>query len=490
MIQPVWRGAKRIGLRGRLTLTYTLIFAVLLAAIGLLFRETLHSILEGNTMEVLDEEWAALKGFLRIRDGVPVWIYNQEGTEEPFIVQRLRRVFLLADESGEVLEVSEAYRNFGVESPEQIRRMAGRLQRPLWRIRESSTGRRYLTRTGVHYDDGRRPFVLTIGRSLADDERILEQFTVRYFTVMPLLILGAAVLGWLVAGRALRPLNDLTLTAQSITGDRLDLHIPPRGTGDELDQLIDTFNGMVDRLQSSFTQVRQFSVDVSHELRTPLTAIRGQLEVALLTARTVEEYREAMLSAIDDVERLSKVVTALLQLSQAESGQLPVAREKLDLAELAAHVVEQYQIPAEMEGLRVRTALDAGCVVQGDRIQLERLLANLVSNALKYTPAGGEVAVSCRQVNGQAELVVEDTGKGIPEEHLPHIFERFYRVPDGTSDPLKGLGLGLSFVAWIARAHDATVHADSRPGKGTKVRVVFPSPQKTQAAETPLASVK
>lgn len=475
------RGAKKIGLRGRLTLSYTLIFTVLLAVMGLVFRETLHAILQDNTMDVLQEEWAAIKGYLRIRDGEAVWIYNREGTEEPFIVQRLRRVFLLAGANGEILEVSEAYRDLGVETPEQIRMMAKTLNQPLWRIRQNSKGVSYLTRTAIHYDDGRKPFVLTIGRSLADNQRVLDRFTLRYFTIMPMLIVGASILGWLMAGRALQPLNEVTMTAQSITGDRLDLRIPPRGAGDELDQLIQTFNSMVDRLENSFNQIRQFSIDVSHELRTPLTAIRGQLEVALFTAKTVEEYREAMLTAMDDVERLSQVVSALLHLSQAESGQLHLAMEKLDLAELVSRVVDQYQLPAEIEGLHVERDLPRDCFVHGDRIQLERMVANLISNAVKYTPTGGRLRVRCRSKDGQSELIVEDTGRGIPEEHLPRIFERFFRVPDGVADPLRGLGLGLSFVAWIAKVHDAKIHVESTPGVGTCFRVLFPAPQRQTA---------
>lgn len=475
----MWRGGKnKIGLRGRLTLSYTLVFTVLLAVMGLLFRETLHAILQGNTMDVLEEEWGAIKGYLRIRGGEVEWDYDNESTEEHFIVQRLRRVFMLASAEGEIIEVSEVYRDLGAETPEQIRKIAQGLQRPLWRIRNNGRGVSYLTRTAVHYDDGRRPFVLTIGRSLAENERVLDRFTLRYFTIMPLLILGASVLGWLMAGRALQPLNEVTLTAQSITGDRLNLRIPPRGAGDELDQLIDTFNRMVDRLENSFNQIRQFSIDVSHELRTPLTVIRGQLEVALFTAKTVDEYREAMLAAMDDVERLSQVVSALLHLSQAESGQLHLAKEQLDLSDIVSRVVEQYQLPAEMEGLEVKTNLPKGCLVYGDRIQLERMVANLLSNAVKYTPAGGRIDVRCRVENGQSELIVEDTGKGIPEEHLPRIFQRFFRVPDGAADPLKGLGLGLSFVAWIAKVHDAKIRVDSVPGSGSRFRVLFPAVQK------------
>src|SRR5262249_7385657 len=156
----------------------------------------------------------------------------------------------------------------------------------------------------------------------------------------------------------------------------LSSHIPLRGAGDELDHLIDSFNRMTERLNQSFEQIRRFSTDVSHELRTPLTAIRGQLEVALFTAETPEQYREAMLNALEDVEKLSSIVRALLLLSQAESGQLALQRTQLDLAEVAADVVDQFQIPAEEKKVALSAALDSGLVISADHTQIERLLSN------------------------------------------------------------------------------------------------------------------
>ena len=470
--RPVSRRAG--GLRLRLALSYVFIFTALLCGLGLLFRHTLQSVLHGNTTAVLQEEWDMAKSYLHVRDGRPVWIYERDRTEQAFFVQRLRRIYMLANGQGQILELSDSYAELGPESAGEIRRMLNS-GKAFWHVRSNARGTSFLLRTGIYYDVSGNRFLLTIGRTLTDNERILSHFTLRYFTILPFCIAGTCILGWIAAGRALRPLNEVTLAAQSISGRNLGLRLQPSGAGDELDQLIQTLNGMVDRLQSSFNQMRQFTTDVSHELRTPLTVIRGQLEVALMTARSPEQYRDAILAAMEDVERLSKVVAALLQLSQAESGQVTLNMEAVNLGEVLRSVVEQYQTPAEIEGLSLAATTAPDCRLLADRIQLERLAANLLSNAMKYTPSGGSIQCHCRRVGDDVELLVSDTGRGIPEEHLPHIFERFYRVPDGAVDPLKGLGLGLSFVAWIVKVHRGRIQVDSKPGRGTTFRILFPA---------------
>jgi heavy metal sensor kinase len=461
-----------LGLRLRLTVSYVILFTLVTLGLGLLFGETLSFILHNNASVILNEEWAAVKGYLRIISHRPEWFYDREDEEETFIVQRLRKVLLLTDKQGLVLEVSPEYSELGVESPKEIQEML-RQGHPVERVRRSPTGEPYLVRSGLLVDDGRKEFMLSIGRPLADDERVVGQFMRRYYSIVPLLILAISIIGWIMAGRALRPVNDVAHAAASITGENLSLRIPERGADDELEHLIRMFNGMVDRLETSFNQVRQFSIDVSHELRTPLTAVRGQLEVALFTAKTNEQYREAMISAMEDVDRLGKIVRTLLHLSQAETGQVTLARELIDLSKVTGDVVEQFQIAAEVENLELKASLDINSTIRGDRVQLERMISNLLSNAVKYTPRGGMIEVFVRQTEEHVVLEVSDTGRGIPAEHLPRIFERFYRVPDGDPDPDKGLGLGLSFVAWIVKVHGGKITVDSTPGEGTRFQITF-----------------
>jgi two-component system heavy metal sensor histidine kinase CusS len=202
--------------------------------------------------------------------------------------------------------------------------------------------------------------------------------------------------------------------------------------------------------------------------------------VALFTAQTAEQYREAILNALQDTERLSRIVRALLLLSQAESGQLVLQKTCMDLSAVVREIVEQFGIPAEEAKVRLSSRLEPVCLAALDRVQVERLVSNLLSNAIKFTPAGGEVKVAVRpgvERPGTVQLVVEDTGRGIPEEDLPHIFDRFYRVTGSGAapGPEQGLGLGLSFVAWIARAHDGAVHVESRPGEGSRFTVTLPA---------------
>jgi heavy metal sensor kinase len=264
--------------------------------------------------------------------------------------------------------------------------------------------------------------------------------------------------------------------AQEITSSKLSVKIPRRHANDELDNLIDSFNRMTARLGRSFEQIRQFSTDVSHELRTPLTAIRGQLEVALFTAEEPDQFRDAMANALEDVEKLSSIVRALLLLSQAESGQLVLQKAPLDLADVVADVVDQFQIPAEEKGVKLTAILEPGWVASVDRTQFERLISNLLSNAVKYTPKGGRVSVRIGrdEADGWIRMVVEDTGVGVPAENLPHIFDRFYRVRNAQTPAVQGLGLGLSFVAWIVSAHEGTIQVESQPGEGSRFTVRLP----------------
>jgi len=462
-------------LRFRLTVGYALFICVMLIGVGAIYRQTLVTSLDAQTRDGLEQEWAAAKGYLRIENDRPIWFYDHNDPDESFIVERLRRVYMLADAQGNVMEYSVIYKSIGFESPAEIAGVI-RSSKPVWTVRKDPHGIPFLIHSGAVYDEKHeKEYFFAIGRSLADQGRILEQFTWTYISVIPLVILTGCLLGWYLAARALTPVLEVAQAAQRISGSNLSLRIPSRGAHDELDYLIETFNRMIARLENSFNQIRQFSTDVSHELRTPITAIRGQLEVALFTATTTDQYREAMLNALQDIERLSQIVRALLLLSQAESGQLALQKTRLDLCELVADVVDQFQIPYEEARIQLSAQLPRECWADVDRIQIERMVSNLLSNAMKFTPPGGEVRVSLPNVADGVELVIQDTGCGIATDHLPHIFDRFYRVPGrDASGPERGLGLGLSFVAWIAKAHEGTVRVESTPGKGTRFVVFLP----------------
>ena len=476
-------------LRFRLTLTYVVFFCLLLAAIGMLFQPLLRSIMYDQVDQALNEEWAAAKGYLHFETKANRWGWDYDGfdEDEQLAVLRLKHVFMLADADGkpvntDEIQVADVYDSLGMESPADIR---GRLQR-LLKTREeietriSQDGVPYRIRTGVLTDEMRRHYFMAMCRPVAEEERTLTGISTRYLKLMPFLIGLSGVWGWFMAGRALRPVNAVAQAAQDISGSNLSIRIPSRRSGDELDHLIATFNGMMDRLGTSFEKIRQFSTDVSHELRTPLTVIRGQLEVALLSAKTEEQYREAMMAALEDVERLSHIVRALLLLSQSETGQLVLQKTELDLAAMTRDLVAEFQISADEKRVKLTADVPEVCPMTGDRVQIERLISNLLSNAIKYTPEGGWVHVRLGEEEGADEMepaiirfVVEDTGVGIPAEHLAHIFDRFYKVP--SPDPEKGLGLGLSFVAWIIKAHGGTIDVQSRVNEGSRFIVTLPA---------------
>jgi len=464
-------------------LSYVLFFTALLVVIGLVFHKTLQLSTERDVSDALVEEWGAAKGYLRIENQRPYWFADPSDPEENFIVSRLKHIFLITDANGAALDYDDTYESIGLDSPEEIQRIL-HLPQPETHMRWDKNGTPYLIKAGKIPDDKGRPYFFAIGRSLAPSRKTVGDFTRNYFWMLPAMIALSGLLGWALAGRAVQPLNSVAQAAQNITGSNLSLQIPLRGAGDELDRLIESFNRMTARLHQSFEQTRRFSTDVSHELRTPLTAIRGQLEVAVFTAETPEQYREAMLNALEDVEKLSSIVRALLLLSQAESGQLALQKAPLDLTELTRDVVEQFQIPAEEKGLTLNAEIEPDSIISADHTQIERLLSNLLSNAVKYTPKGGavRVRVGAAEAPGWTQMVIEDTGVGIPAENLPHIFDRFYRVRSAQTNVVPGLGLGLSFVAWIVEVHGGRIDVASSEGDGTRFTILLPTNEATQEA--------
>jgi heavy metal sensor kinase len=479
-------GRKHItrGLRFTLTLVYTVVFTLLLVGVALFFRQSLANSLDAQSHDDLEQNWAVVKAYLRIVNDPgqtnyhQVWHVDEDDPDEKSAVAGVQKVFLIADAAGKVMAGSSNYEELGLNNPDEIRSVL-QTNGAVYNNKTDSDGVPYLIRASYVNDEDNtgKKFYVAIGTSLAGSRGILNQFTLRGVLLLLLIIPTGCIMGWIFAGRALTPVLEVARTAERISGSNLSLRIPVRGAGDEIDRLIETFNQMIERIEINFNQVRQFSTDVSHELRTPITVVRGQLEVALFTAKTVEQYRDAIVDSLSDIERLSQIVRALLLLSQAETGQVVLQKQQLDLVEVADGVVDQFQIPAEGADVTLQFIDNVGhCTGEFDRVQIERMLSNLLSNAVKFTPAGGKVRVSIERRDDAAEIRVEDTGEGIPAEHLPHIFDRFYRVRGAgeQASPEKGLGLGLSFVAWIVRAHGGTVDVQSQPGKGTTFIVTLP----------------
>ncbi len=468
------------GLRFQLTASYGLFFALLVVTVGFIFRQQLVSNIDLQITDALEQDWGALKGgYLRVEHGKYNWFYEHDDPDESLTAGRLQSVCFLVDEQGKVLYESDTYESLGIDGPADVKQL--RSGGAVWREAKDKQGHPYMIRGGFlggDVDETDRRYYAAIGRPISNSRNLIQKFTWLCWFILPLAIAAGCYLGWINAGRALSPVLQVARSAERISGSNLSMRIPLRGAKDELDYLINTFNQMIERLETSFSQIRQFSIDVSHELRTPITIIRGQMEVALFTAQTAEQYRDAIVSSLQDIERLSQIVRALLLLSQAETGQVILQKSALDLAAVVHDIAEQFEIPAEgaQVHLSVRGTTEP-MIIEADRVQIERMLSNLLSNAVKFTPEGGEVRVKLSRLENQAQLIVEDTGVGIPADHLPHIFDRFYRVssPSAAASPEKGLGLGLSFVAWIAKAHGGSVSVESEPGKGTRFIILLPA---------------
>jgi heavy metal sensor kinase len=472
-------------LRFTLSAVYTGLFTLLLLGVGLLFRHNLVKKLDDQARDDLEQSWAVVKANLRFEHDPgqanyhPVWFFDLSDPDENAIRARIQSVLLIADDKGKPLPgfYSSTYESLGFDTPAEVQQVL-RSNQAVWVPKKDPEGEPYLIRQSyVTSEDHARKYFVAIGKSFAESAKLVTDFNWLCVGLIPMVVLTGFATGWVFAGRALTPVMEIARAAERISGSNLSLRIPSGRTGDELDYLAETFNQMIARLEVSFNQVRQFSTDVSHELRTPITIVRGQLEVALMTAKTAEQYRDAIVDSLQDIERLSQIVRALLLLSQAETGQVILQKQSLDLVDVTRDLVEEFQIPAEGAEVELKfVAAVNRCQGEFDRVQMERMLSNLLSNAIKFTPPGGQVAVTVGRDEGGAEIVVADTGQGIPPEHLPHIFDRFYRVrgPEAHASPEKGLGLGLSFVAWIVRAHGGTIDAQSATGEGTVFRIHLP----------------
>ena len=479
-------------LRFRLASTFLILLTVLLVVAGVAGTTLLRSVLETRSEQAVKDKLGALKGYIHFgtSDGQPDWFADRSDPEENATVARLSEIFLLVDPDGHIDQLSNLSPSLlFLADPKAVRKDVDDLKRTQEPIIKTVTGNdripyEVISSTLLDSTHGRRWYVLE-GQPLQDDQLVLHTFRRNFLIFLPLGLVACALLSWYSAGRALRALQSVDRAAQQITGSNLGVQIPKRGADDELDRLIDSFNQMSWRLKSSFDQIRQFSTDVSHELRTPLTAIQGQLEVALFTATHKEQLKEAIENALQDVERLSNLVRALLLLSQSESGQLPLHKSPLDLSKIVEDLVDQFQIPADACGITVTQTSNEPALCEADRTQIERLLTNLLSNAIKYTPQGGWVKACAENTPTGVKVVVEDSGVGIPETHLPHIFDRFYRVPD--PNPEKGLGLGLSFVASIVKAHGGEINVVSHVGQGSRFEVDLPRGTIQAVLEQPFA---
>ena len=343
---------------------------------------------------------------------------------------------------------------------------------------------------------GRMVNVLQVGMSLEGLSMARQHFLWTLAALVPLALALAGTGGWLLARRALRPVDQMTTTARRIEAEHLAQRLDGAEVDDELGRLARTLNEMLARLEATFAQVRRFSADASHELRTPLTVMKGEIEVALRSPRDPAEYQRVLESALEEVESMTRLVDDLLLLSRADAGALRWEAEPVELDRLVEEVAKEGEILGRGKQVRVKILGLEPLIAQGDSQRLKQLLRNLVDNGVKYTPPGGQVTLTLRAVrhNGSeqnsqfairnsklsesiglwAEIIVRDAGIGIPPEALPRIFERFYRVDPARSREAGGAGLGLCIAKTIAEAHGGRIEVQSIPGAGSTFTIVLP----------------
>ena len=318
--------------------------------------------------------------------------------------------------------------------------------------------------------------LVQVGTSLEAVKETLRNLRIFLFTAVPSVLVFATLFARFLARRALKPISKIIKTARDIgQGQELSQRIPVFKVQDELGQLALTFNEMMDRLENSFAQMRQFSSDASHELRTPLTVLQGQNELVLSKLRDPKEYQEVIISNLEEIKYMSKVLEDLFVLSRSDENQVLLNYKRMDLRDLVEEVCRHAEILAEEKDISIVIAFLEQVKINGDEVRLRQMVWNILHNGIKYTQPGGELKVSLLEESGFALLSIQDTGIGIPEKDLPFIFDRFYRVDKARSKDEGGSGLGLSICRHIAEAHKGKIKVESKPGLGTRFKIHIPS---------------
>lgn len=312
-------------------------------------------------------------------------------------------------------------------------------------------------------DNGESRYIVVVATEMSHHEHFMSTFRQTLWVFMMLATLAMGLLGWIVVRRGLAPLQTIRHQAAEITANRLNTRLPAEAIPLELGDLANTLNEMLSRLEESFQRLSDFSSDLAHELRTPVSNLLTQTQVTLSRARSADEYRDILASNAEEFERLSRMIADMLFLAKAENKQIIPHREQLELASEVAELVEFYSVLAEENEIRLSVAGNG--VVSGDRLMLRRAISNLLSNALRHTPAGGSVTIRIeRQENDLIRLVVENTGQCIAAEHLPRLFDRFYRADSARQRTTEGSGLGLAITRSILTAHGGEITASSAEG--------------------------
>jgi heavy metal sensor kinase len=459
--------------RTRLVLFCTVTFALLLTVMSAVSYRLLRRQLNSDADADLVELTTGLHGYLKLDGGKPAIAFDGSDAEQVAFVQEATRYYQIYDAAdGQLLVESQGLEPLGVHfTPDEVR---GFVEAPKAFDIQTAYGRFRFSNTVMSPASGRR-YLVQVGASLDPVDAALRRFLdVLLWSALPSLLVAVVAVWWTVR-TAVAPLGALARETRRITIGTLDRRLPTRGTADELDEVAAAFNDTLSRLETAVAEMRQFSSALAHEVRTPLAALRGEIELSLMHPAGNPDKRASAWSQIEEIDKLTRLVNQLLTLARAESGEIPLNRQHVDLGALAVSVTEQLEPVACAQHLSLGCVVHNAVKVPGDAGWLERLLLNLLDNALKYTPHGGAIDVSVDGVGGYGRVDVRDTGIGISHDVLPKVFERFYRADPSRSSAVEGAGLGLSLAKWIIDRHDGRIEVESTPGRGSTFTVWLPA---------------
>jgi len=468
-------------LRVRLSAVYVAVFGMLLVALSVVSYRELAARLDDDASVHLAELAEGLHGFIQVTgDGATIKFDATDASQSSFVDEATDNYAIYAAESGLLLRKSPGFELLGLPStPAYAKALSSHSEN----VDVQTTTGRFRVASSV----GGRPdhrYVLQVAKSLATEDTALKRYQDFLLRWVPVALVTAALATWWLAGFALAPLAKVAARARDIDITNLAARLPLRGANDELDHVAASFNETLARLEQAVGDMRQFSAALAHELRTPLAALRGELELDLRRIGAADARRNAIGSQLEELDKLKRFIDQTLMLARAESGQIHLKSAPVDLAALGAALVDQLVPVAESRNIELRAEAATPISVEGDAGWLERMVLNLVDNALKYTPEGGTVILRVRPARGGGEIEVQDTGVGMTAAVAPHIFDRFYRADPARSSEPPGAGLGLSLVKWIVDAHYGHIHVNSQPSAGSTFTVWLPDHRPARAERT------
>jgi len=459
-------------LRSRLALKQTVSFALLVivlawSAYGFLSRR-IYDQLDAE----LQDRGIAVRSMLQVRSNEVRWINKAADPEVREQFERSIRFYELLDDHGRALESSQEMSGLRLPWTETASETltTGRTGWETFKL-PTGTNLRILDSPVVGFQQ--RRYVMRIGTLMSDAEEDVSRIRLIMLALVPLILLGQALNSWLIAGRELRAIEQLTVAARQINALDLSARFPVSGTGDELDQLSTALNGTLTKLQVSFQRMSEFLRNLSHEIRQPLTVMRAEAEQALRVRGGDEAYREMLSKQLEHVELLARTVSDLMELAQSDTEEIKLNCQTEDLSEMVQAAIDGMRLKSTELSIQISGTVQQNVIGQFDPGQMWRLILNLLDNAIKYNHPDGRVDVVLSSHQDSAILTVTDTGHGISAEEQQRIFERGYRAAS-IRKSVSGTGLGLHFARSIARAHGGDIEVSSSPGRGSSFRVTLP----------------